>query len=86
MGGRKTQQEFDSNDDHVAWLQEMTEKCGLFDEDKALQVVLDYVMEETEQSTVELLRLVNRLPMMRTKSRTKHEQDNHAASTNRTPM
>ena len=52
MGGRKTQQEFELNDDHVAWLQKMTEKYGLFDEDKALRVVLDYVMEETEQSTV----------------------------------
>ncbi|MCH2355790.1 MAG: hypothetical protein MK319_03785 [Pseudomonadales bacterium] len=52
MGGRKTQQEFELNDDHVAWLQEMTEKYGLFDEDKALRVVLDYVMEEAEQSTV----------------------------------
>ena len=52
MGGRKTQQEFELNDDHVAWLQEMTEKYGLFDEDKALRVVLDYVMEEAEQATV----------------------------------
>ena len=52
MGGRKTQQESELNDDHVAWLQEMTEKYGLFDEDKALRVVLDYVMEEAEQSTV----------------------------------
>ena len=52
MGGRKTQQELELNDDHVAWLQEMTEKYGLFDEDKALRVVLDYVMEEAEQSTV----------------------------------
>lgn len=52
MGGRKIQQEFELNDDHVAWLQEMTEKYGLFDEDKALRVVLDYVMEEAEQSTV----------------------------------
>jgi len=52
MGGRKTQQEFELNDDHVAWLQEMTEKYGLFDEDKALRVVLDYVMEEAEQSAV----------------------------------
>jgi len=52
MGGRKTQQEFELNDDHVAWLQEMTEKYGLFDEDKALRVVLDYVREEAEQSTV----------------------------------
>ena len=52
MGGRKTQQEFELNDDHVAWLQEMTEKYGLFNEDKALRVVLDYVMEEAEQSAV----------------------------------
>ena len=52
MGGRKTQQEFELNDDHVTWLQEMTEKYGLFDEGKALRVVLDYVMEEAEQATV----------------------------------
>ena len=52
MALRKTQQMFELNDDHVAWLQEMTEKYGLFDEDKALRVVLDYVMEEAEQSTV----------------------------------
>ena len=36
MGGRKTQQEFELNDDHVAWLQKMTEKYGLFDEDDKL--------------------------------------------------
>ena len=52
MGGIKTEQKFELNDDHVEWLKEMSEKYALFDKDKALRIVLDYVMDEADQATV----------------------------------
>jgi len=52
MGGIKTKYSFDLNDDHVAWLKEMTEKYALEDEGKALRIVLDYVQEEADLDTV----------------------------------
>jgi hypothetical protein len=52
VGGIKTEHKFELNDDHVHWLKEMVEKYGLFDEGKALRITLDYVMEETDQTSV----------------------------------
>lgn len=52
MGGIKVEQTFELNDDHIAWLKEMTEKFSIADEAKALRIVLDYVMEEAAQETV----------------------------------
>jgi len=52
VGGIKTEHKLELNDDHAHWLQEMVEKYGLFDEGKALRIVLDYVMEEADQTTV----------------------------------
>ena len=52
MGGIKTEHKVELNEDHVNWLQDMVEKYGLFDEGKALRIVLDYVMEEADQTTV----------------------------------
>ena len=52
MGGIKTAQKFEINDEHLAWLQAMSEAYALFDADKALRIVLDYVMEEADQATV----------------------------------
>jgi hypothetical protein len=52
MGGIKVEHTFELNDDHVDWLKEMTEKYALEDEGKALRIVLDYVNEEADQTTV----------------------------------
>jgi len=52
MGGVKTEYTFELKVGQVEWLHEMSEKYALFDEDKALRVVLDYVMEEADQSGV----------------------------------
>ena len=52
MGGIKTEQKVELNEEHVNWLQDMSEKYGLFGEGKALRIVLDYVMEEADQTTV----------------------------------
>ncbi len=52
MGGMKSEHKVELNEDHVNWLQDMVEKYGLFDEGKALRIVLDYVMEEADQTSV----------------------------------
>lgn len=52
MGGIKTECTLELNENHVLWLKEMAEKFGLFDQDKALRIVLDYVMDEAEQTVV----------------------------------
>jgi len=52
MGSIKTEHKFELIEGHVDWLKEMAEKYGLFDEGKALRIVLDYVMEEADQTTV----------------------------------
>lgn len=52
MGGIKTEQKFELNNDQLDWLRDMSEKYALFDADKALRIVLDYVMEEADQSAV----------------------------------
>ncbi len=52
MGGIKVEHTFELNDDHVEWLQEMAAKYALDDEGKALRIVLDYMKEEADQSTV----------------------------------
>jgi len=52
MGGIKTEQKYELNENHVGWLKEMAEKYALFDEDKALRIVLDYVMDEADLTTV----------------------------------
>ncbi len=52
MGGFKLEHTFDLNEDHLNWLKEMTEKYALDDEAKALRIVLDYVMEEADETTL----------------------------------
>ena len=52
MGGIKTELTVELNDNHLDWLKQMSEKYALFDADKALRVVLDYVIDEADQSTV----------------------------------
>ena len=52
MGGIKVEQTFELNDDHIDWLKEMTKKFSLDDEGKALRIVLDYIKEEADLSTV----------------------------------
>lgn len=52
MGGIKTEYKFELNEDQVNWLQEMKEKYALFDEDKALRIVLDYVRDEADHTAI----------------------------------
>lgn len=52
MGGIKTEHKFELNEDHVDWLKEMAAKYALDDEGKALRIVLDYIKEEADLSTV----------------------------------
>lgn len=52
MGGRKTPVSLELNTDHVQWLQQMQQTYGLFDDAKALRVVLDYVIEEADPATI----------------------------------
>lgn len=52
MGGKKTEHALELNNGHVAWLNKMQENYGLFDADKALRIVLDYVMEEVDPAII----------------------------------
>lgn len=52
MGGIKTTCKVELNQSHVDWLKEMMALYGLFDEDKALRIALEYVMEEADQEAV----------------------------------
>ncbi len=52
MGGRKAEVALELNKDHIEWLKKMQQQYGLFDEDKALRIVLDYVMDEVDPSVV----------------------------------
>ena len=52
MGGIKEAHTYELNDDHAEWLKEMAEHYGLDDEGKALRIVLDYVMQETDLDEV----------------------------------
>jgi len=52
MGGRKSSQMIELNEDQLLWLQDMTRKYGLSDTDKALRIVLDYIVDVVEPSVV----------------------------------
>ena len=52
MGDIKTAYSFELNEDHMIWLQTMTEKYALDDEGKALRIVLDYVQEADDLDSV----------------------------------
>jgi hypothetical protein len=52
MGGFKETYTFELNEDAIEWLREMAEKYFLPDEDKALRIVLDYVIYETDHDEV----------------------------------
>ncbi len=52
MGGIKTAQSYELNEDVIQWLKEMTDKYDLPDSDKALRIVLDYVREEADLDEV----------------------------------
>lgn len=52
MGGRKSSQLVELNEDQLLWLRKMTEEYGLSDTDKALRIVLDYIVDEVEPSVV----------------------------------
>ena len=52
MGGIKFSHALELNANHLDWLRAMTDEYALPDADKALRIVLDYVMDEADPSTV----------------------------------
>ena len=52
MGGRKTEYSIELHTDQLEWLKKMRLAYGLFDESKALRVILDYVMETADPSVI----------------------------------
>ena len=52
MGGIKTAQSYELNEDVIQWLKEMTDQYDLPDSGKALRIVLDYVREEADLDEV----------------------------------
>lgn len=52
MGGVKVSRQFDLNENHLAWLDAMAEKYGLFDAHKALRVVIDFAMDGQDEEVV----------------------------------
>lgn len=52
MGGFKEVYSFELNEDAAAWLEEMATQYNLADTDKALRIVLDYVMHEADKDEV----------------------------------
>ena len=49
MAGGKSNEEFEINEDQLEWLEDMSTKYDLPDKDKALRIVLDYVMTEADE-------------------------------------
>lgn len=49
MAGDKSTEEFEINEDQLDWLEDMSTKYELPDKDKALRIVLDYVMSEADE-------------------------------------
>ena len=52
MGGIKTAESYELNEDVIQWLKEMADNYDLPDSGKALRVVLDYVREEADLDVV----------------------------------
>lgn len=52
MAGPKFEAVYQLNPNHVDWLKQMADKYDLGDQDKALRVVIDYVLTEADESTV----------------------------------
>ena len=52
MGGIKTAQSYELNEDVIQWLKEMADQYDLPDSGKALRIVLDYVREEADLNEV----------------------------------
>ena len=52
MGGTKVDAGYELNADQVDWIKEMVEKYELEDQNKALRVVLDFVMSEADEGSV----------------------------------
>lgn len=49
MAGDKSTEEFEIYEDQFDWLEDMSTKYDLPDKDKALRIVLDYVMNEADE-------------------------------------
>ena len=52
MGGFKTTESFEVNEQHVTWLDEMAKKHDLPDRDKALRALLDYAMTDGDEEDI----------------------------------
>lgn len=52
MAGKKLECTFQVNEDHVGWLDDMTEKYALADVQKTLRIVLDYCIEEGDRDHI----------------------------------
>jgi hypothetical protein len=52
VGGFKTEQKVELNDDHATWLDEMASKYHLPDRNKALRCVLDHAMGDADADTI----------------------------------
>lgn len=52
MGGMKTEQTYELNEDHISWLREMAANYDLPDQHKALRIVLDYARTEADHDLV----------------------------------
>lgn len=52
MAGKKVERTFRVNEEHVGWLDAMTERYALADAQKALRIVLDYCIEEGDKDHI----------------------------------
>ena len=52
MGGIKVSEKLEINQDHLEWLKKMATEHGLFDEHKALRVLLDYAMQDGDLEAI----------------------------------
>ncbi|MDX1514378.1 MAG: hypothetical protein R3174_11625 [Gammaproteobacteria bacterium] len=52
MAGKKIERAFALNQDHLSWLDEMTDKYALADPQKALRIVLDFCIEEGDKDHI----------------------------------
>lgn len=52
MAGQKIAQQFEVNEDHVDWLEEMREMYALADVQKTLRIILDYCIKEGDKDLI----------------------------------
>jgi hypothetical protein len=52
MAGPKVEAVYELNPGQVDWIKQMAEKYDLDDQNKALRVIIDYVLTEADESSV----------------------------------